>query len=138
MKQIIAIGGGGFRRDDKDLSIEKYVLKQVDKKNPSVCFIPTASGESVEYTVKFYSAFSRLGCIPSHLSLFKPPTADLESFILQKDNPLIPILKEIGFQPREDATSSVIAYANETHEPQLAEIVLNGSNWYMTVGDRDA
>lgn len=85
MKQIIAIGGGGFRRDDKDLSLEKYVLKQVDKKNPSVCFIPTASGESAEYTIKFYSVFNRLGCTPSHLSLFKPPTADLKSFILEKD-----------------------------------------------------
>ena len=85
MKQIIAIGGGGFRRDENDLSLEKYILKQAGKKNPSVCFIPTASGESEEYIIKFYSAFSGLGCRTSHLSLFRPPTADLESFILEKD-----------------------------------------------------
>jgi len=85
MKQIVVIGGGGFLRDSRDLRLEKYILKQAGKKNPSVCFIPTASGESAEYIVKFYSAFGRLGCRTSHLSLFRPPTADLESFIMEKD-----------------------------------------------------
>ena len=60
------------------------------------------------------------------------------SFILQTDNPIIPLLKSIGFKERNDATSSVIAYANEIQNKELADMVLKGTNWYMTVGDRDA
>ncbi len=45
MKQIIAIGGGGFGRQIKDLKIEKYIVSQSKNKNPSICFIPTATGD---------------------------------------------------------------------------------------------
>ena len=37
MKQIIAIGGGGFGREIKDLKIEKYIVEQCSKENPSIC-----------------------------------------------------------------------------------------------------
>ena len=88
-RQIIAIGGGGFNKNGKSLSdtisLEQYFLNQTGSKHPKVCFIPTASGESQPYIVNFYQEFSKLNCKPSHLSLFKPPTADLESFILEHD-----------------------------------------------------
>ena len=45
MKQIIAIGGGGFGREIKELKIERYIVEQSSKKNPSICFIPTATGD---------------------------------------------------------------------------------------------
>ena len=48
-QQIIAIGGGGFGRQIKDLKIEKYIVQQSEKNNPSICFIPTATG-AVSYT----------------------------------------------------------------------------------------
>ena len=32
MKQIIAIGGGGFGREIKDLKIEKYIVDQCKKR----------------------------------------------------------------------------------------------------------
>ena len=38
MKQIIAIGGGGFGREIKDLKIEKYIVDQCQKENPSIIF----------------------------------------------------------------------------------------------------
>jgi len=60
------------------------------------------------------------------------------SFILQEYNPFITLLKKIGFKYRDDATSAVISYANPEIQPQLAFKVLEGKNWYMTVGDRDA
>ena len=44
MRQIIAIGGGGFGRVIKDLKIEKYIKSQSAKDNPKICFIPTATG----------------------------------------------------------------------------------------------
>ena len=39
MKQIIAIGGGGFGRQIKDLKIEKYIVDQSKNKNPSICLL---------------------------------------------------------------------------------------------------
>ena len=36
MKQIIAIGGGGFGRQIKDLKIEKYIVNQSKNKNPII------------------------------------------------------------------------------------------------------
>ena len=83
--QIIAMGGGGFSTEPDNLLLERYILRQSAKADPAICFLPQASGENSDYIVRFYSAFSRLPCRPSHLSLFKPPAADLESFILEKD-----------------------------------------------------
>lgn len=70
--------------------------------------------------------------------VYKNKFAQVLSFIIQTNNPIIPLLKELGFKERNDATSSVIAYANEEKNKQIATIVLNGANWFMTVGDRDA
>ena len=48
-------------------------------------FIPTASGDADNYILRYYKFFNHKNCDPSHLSLFNPPTRDLESFILEKD-----------------------------------------------------
>lgn len=86
---IIAIGGGGFSKfgeySPENSLIEEYVLKQTGKSNPSILFIPTASGEAPKYIIDFYRFFGNLDCKPSHLSLFELPTSDLESFILDKN-----------------------------------------------------
>lgn len=85
MDQIFAMGGGGFSMEPDNLSLDQYILDQTHKARPSVCFVPTASGDSDGYILNFYKAFSKLECQPSFLSLFKPPTADLESFVMEKD-----------------------------------------------------
>ncbi|MBE9213324.1 peptidase E [Plectonema cf. radiosum LEGE 06105] len=85
VKQIIAMGGGGFSMEPENLLLDKYILELSNKTNPKICFLPTASGDSDRYIVRFYSSFINLPCIPSHLSLFNPPTADLKSFIFEKD-----------------------------------------------------
>jgi dipeptidase E len=84
-RQIIALGGGGFSMEPENPLLDQYVLHAVGKPNPRICFIPTASGDSDQYIVNFYSAFGRLRCRPSHLSLFRLPTADLRSFLLSQD-----------------------------------------------------
>ena len=71
MKQIIAIGGGGFGREIKDLKIEKYIVNQSANKSPSICFIPTATGDDTTYIENFYKTFDSLGCKTSHLDFFK-------------------------------------------------------------------
>jgi len=85
MKQIIALGGGGFSMEPDNLALDRYILKQINKSRPAVCFLPTASGDAEGYIVNFYAAFTKLDCRPSHLSLFNLPTADLESFVLEQD-----------------------------------------------------
>lgn len=70
MKQIIAIGGGGFGRETTDFKLEKYLLSQTKKNQPKVCFLPQASHEDAEYIVRFLDAFLKLGAIPSWISLF--------------------------------------------------------------------
>lgn len=85
IKQIVAMGGGGFSMEPQNLLLDKYILKLSNQQKPKVCFLPTASGDSDKYIVKFYSSFINLPCIPSHLSLFNPSTADLKSFIFEQD-----------------------------------------------------
>jgi len=85
MRQIIALGGGGFSMEPDNPLLDLYILKQSNKANPQICFIPTASGDSDNYISRYYNFFNEQDCKPSHLSLFKPPTRDLESFILEKD-----------------------------------------------------
>ena len=83
-KQIIAIGGGGFGRNPKNLDIERYIIDNARVSRPKICFIPTATGEDKSYIVNFYKAFSKLHCIPSHLEFFAR-TPDLRNLILDQD-----------------------------------------------------
>jgi aminopeptidase N len=84
MRQIIAIGGGGFGREIGDLKIEKYIVKQSKKTIPKICFIPTATGDDQGYIDNFYKAFKSIDCIASHVDFFKR-TIDLKSHILDQD-----------------------------------------------------
>ena len=85
MRQIIAMGGGGFSMEPENPLLDLYILKQTNKARPKICFVPTASGDAEGYVNNFYSFFEKLDCEPSHLSLFRPPVRDLESFVLDKD-----------------------------------------------------
>ncbi len=85
MPHIIAMGGGGFSMEPDNLALDRYVIATSGKPQPKVCFLAQASGESLDYTVRFYNAFNQLGCIASHLSLFQPHTADLTGFLLGQD-----------------------------------------------------
>lgn len=85
MKQIIALGGGGFSMEPENPLLDQYILQQSMKKNPKICFLATASGDSENYICRFYQFFEKQDCQPSHLSLFNPPTRNIESFLLDKD-----------------------------------------------------
>ncbi len=85
MKQIIAMGGGGFSMEPENLLLDQYILDQSTSSNPKVCFLGTASGDAENYIERYYRAFTSLSCEPSHLSVFKPTTRDLEGFLLEKD-----------------------------------------------------
>ncbi len=84
MRQIIAMGGGGFSME-RNLALDVYILQQSGKAQPRVCFLPTASGDAADYVVKFYAAFVTLECQPTHLYLLRPDRADIASFLLSQD-----------------------------------------------------
>lgn len=81
--QIIAMGGGGFSSGLDSPLLDEYILRQSNKSCPKICFTSPACDDA--YALRFYAAFSKLNCRPTHLSLFKAPTADLESYLLDQD-----------------------------------------------------
>lgn len=85
MKHIVALGGGGFSMEPENPALDQYILQQTGKARPRVCFFPHATDDAVRYVRNFYEAFTRLDVRPTALSLFNPPTADLESFLLEQD-----------------------------------------------------
>ena len=85
MRQIIAIGGGGYASQASDIVLEEYVLAQANASRPKVCYLPQAGGESREYIVRFYEAFTRLGAQPSWFSLFGRVAADWPAYLLSHD-----------------------------------------------------
>jgi dipeptidase E len=84
-RHIIALGGGGFSMEPENHLLDLYVLRQSPGDRPRICFLATASGDSPEYIGRFYRAFAEHPCVPSHLSLFDPPVADIRKLILQQD-----------------------------------------------------
>lgn len=83
-RQLIALGGGGFSMEPDNLALDRYVLAQARAPEPAVAFIPTASGDSDDYVLRFYAAFSTLACRPTHLPLFRR-TPDLRACLLAQD-----------------------------------------------------
>jgi dipeptidase E len=86
MKQIIAMGGGGFSMEPDNPLLDQYVLQQTSKPRPKICFFPHATDDTVRYVNRFFTAFTQLDCVPSTLSLYQiPPMQDMESFLLGQD-----------------------------------------------------
>lgn len=85
MKQIIAIGGGGFTSADSTYALERYCVAQTQKQTPNVCFLPQASNEDRAYIAKFYECFLALGTRPTWLSLFGRVPQGWQQKILDAD-----------------------------------------------------
>jgi len=88
--QIVAMGGGGFSMEPDNPLLDDYVLGLARRSRESssrarVCFVPTASGDSENYCLRFYDSFARRDCVASHLPLFVRKPGDLRSFILEQD-----------------------------------------------------
>jgi len=84
MSDIIAIGGGGFLAEPRNLALEKYIVDQTRKDRPAVLMIPTARGDDAEYVAKFHAAFGALGATTQHLPFFHR-TPDLSTLVLAQD-----------------------------------------------------
>ncbi len=74
--QIVAFGGGGFSMEWGNPLLDDHVLALTGAPRPKVCFLPicflpTASGDGREQTVRFLERFSAWPCEPTVLSLFR-------------------------------------------------------------------
>ena len=84
-RHIVALGGGGFSDEGVPSRLDDFILSLARNRRPRICFLPTASGDSETYPVKFYRAFTQMDCRPSDLALFRRTVADLRTFLLDQD-----------------------------------------------------
>jgi peptidase E len=70
-RRILALGGGGFTAGPQDAALDDLVLELSPRREPRICFLPTASGDPDEQVGRFYATFADRPCRPSHLSLFR-------------------------------------------------------------------
>ena len=84
---IVALGGGGFSMEPDNLALDRYILSLWRRSDPEprVCFIPTATCDSVDYIGRFYSAFEKLACRPTHLALTDSQISDPAAAVLEND-----------------------------------------------------
>jgi peptidase E len=85
MRQIIAMGGGGFSMEPTNPLLDEYILNQSQSAKPKICFLPTASGDAQGYIDRFYESFEKFVCEPTHLSLFSLPKVGPEELLLAQD-----------------------------------------------------
>jgi dipeptidase E len=91
VSKLIAIGGGGFLMEPENPLLDRYCLDCTGKTVPKVCFVPTASGDSEDFLSRFYTAFARYPCEPSHLAFFRKPRSgaiplnNIEENLLNQD-----------------------------------------------------
>jgi dipeptidase E len=84
-RHIVALGGGGFSSDGPGSTLDDFILGLASHADPTICFLPTASGDSDTYVASFYRAFSGRKCRPTDLALFRRTVGDLRQFLLDQD-----------------------------------------------------
>jgi peptidase E len=70
-RRVLAIGGGGFTTSVHDLPLDRWALSLTPADSPSVCLLPTASGDPEHQIERFYATFRGLAGQLSHISLFR-------------------------------------------------------------------
>jgi peptidase E len=70
-RRILALGGGGFTAGPQDAALDDLVLELSSRREPRICFLPTASGDPEAQVARFHEAFADRACRPSVLSLFR-------------------------------------------------------------------
>lgn len=82
---IVTLGGGGFSMsDDGTSAIDDLILDLAGATHPRVCFVPTASGDSVGYVERFEAAFAGRART-SVLTLFGNPDYLPAGHLLEQD-----------------------------------------------------
>lgn len=85
MRTIVAMGGGGFSMEPDNPLLDDWLLSLTDTARPSVCLVPTASGDAEGIIERFYASFASRDCTAAHLPLFRRTDPDLRAVILAQD-----------------------------------------------------
>jgi len=65
------MGGGGFTMEPGNPALDDYVRTLAPAREPRVCLLPTAGGDSEDQIRRFHAAFGDQLCEPTHVSLFR-------------------------------------------------------------------
>ena len=87
MRKIVAIGGGSMV-EGATAAIDAEIIKFSGKKTPTALFIPTASGDNLDYCKNFRRVYSeKFGCRTDSLLLLKgkPPVKTIREKIFNAD-----------------------------------------------------
>jgi dipeptidase E len=68
---IFAMGGGGFTMEPENPALDDYVRTLAPAREPRICLLPTAGGDSEDQIRRFHAAFADHLCEPTHVSLFR-------------------------------------------------------------------
>ena len=81
------MGGGGFTMEPGNPALDDYVRTLAPAREPRICLLPTAGGDSEDQIIRFHAAFGDQLCEPSHVSLFRRDcgTDDLRGHLLGQD-----------------------------------------------------
>lgn len=81
------MGGGGFTMEPQNPALDHFLLTLLQRREPRLLFLPTASGDPQEQLHRFHLAYDGTGCTTTVLSLFRlhELTASLEEVILAQD-----------------------------------------------------
>ncbi len=83
--QIVAVGGALLVPDTGNVAMERYILDVCGKTKPRVCFVPTASGDDVNYIARFYETYARFGVALDVLRLFRRTPPNLRDYLFGFD-----------------------------------------------------
>jgi dipeptidase E len=84
---ILAMGGGGFTMEPDNPALDDFVLSLAGAKDPHICLLPTAGGDSAAQIHRYHATFQDRPCEPTHVSLFRMSDnpAPLREHLLAQD-----------------------------------------------------
>jgi dipeptidase E len=84
---IFAMGGGGFTMEPGNPALDDYVRSLAPAREPRICLLPTAGGDSEQQIRAFHAAFGDALCEATHISLFRLGThpVPLREHLLAQD-----------------------------------------------------
>jgi peptidase E len=84
-RHIVAMGGGGFLRNDGDTLLDDYVLALTGRPVPRVCYLGTAMGDEPGGIALFHRCFPPERAQATHLNLFWQDGRDIRAFLMGQD-----------------------------------------------------
>jgi peptidase E len=84
-RHIVAMGGGGFLRNDGDTLLDDFVLGLTGKPVPRVCYLGTAMGDEPGGIALFHRCFPPERARATHLNLFWQDGRDIRAFLTSQD-----------------------------------------------------